>query len=216
MNPIDDLKEKRISYVRVSDVIGKQTERQMRNIPIEKLLHACEKGNTIHDYCEAHLRNLFIPHYEPEYQPYINEFIRWCDENVSELIFSEVRLYDDERKFTGRFDAIVKLRSSNETALIDIKTSANSSVSWPVQLAAYKHLCEINNIHIDRVFNVHLKKIKSEKLQLRNNNMVVHVTPLVKAKEIEKKDLTPYWEIFSSCLKCYRYFEGKESDDFIA
>ncbi len=212
---MDDLKEKRLSYTRVSEIIGKQTERQMRSIPIDRLINASEKGTIIHGYCTSHLRNLFIPQYEEEYQSYINEFIRWCNENVSKVIFSEKRLYDDKNQITGQPDALVVLTKSKQTALVDIKTSANPSISWPVQLASYKDLCEINGYRVDLVLNLHLKKIKNSKLSMRNKKDVVHVPSIIKAIEIPHEDLTPYQEIFASALKCYRYFEAKELNDAI-
>lgn len=207
---MDDLEIKRLSYVRVSEVIGKQTERQMRSIPIEALANASLRGTAIHQYCTAHLKNLFIPQYEAEYENYLEEFIRWCDENVEHLLFSEIRLYDDELKISGQFDAIVRLKGSKKTALIDIKTSATSSLSWPVQLAAYKHLCELNGYNVDYVFNLHLKKIKPARFEMIKEQKVMVFPPIVKAIKIEHEDLTPYWEIFTSALKCYNYFENKE------
>lgn len=206
---MDQLEQMRLLYPRVSEIIGKQTERQMRAIPIETLANACLRGTIVHGYCTSHLKSLFAE-YEEEYIPYINAFIEWCDEFVDYLIYSEVRLYDDEKKFTGKFDAIVKLKNSTKTALIDIKTSATSSLSWPIQLAAYKHLCKLNGYNPDYVWNIHLKKTKPAKYDIINEEKVMISPAVIKAKKIEKEDLDPYWNIFASAWTCYNYFEKKE------
>ncbi len=92
--------------------------------------------------------------------------------------------------------------------MIDIKTSANASKSWPVQLAAYKHLCEINGYEVETVYNIHLKKTKSATFDEDKN---ILIPSKVKAVEIPYEDLTKYWEIFASALSCYDYFDRKEA-----
>ena len=103
-------------------------------------------------------------------------------------------------KYSGEFDLIVKLKDSKRIAMIDIKTSANKSKSWPIQLAAYKHLCVFNDYPSDLYFNLHLKRSKKEGEE----------TYSIKPKLVPYEDLNPYWEIFSSALTCYDYFHRKE------
>lgn len=192
-----DLETLRSTYPRVSDIIGKQTERQMKMIPIDNLINASIRGTKVHSYCEAHLKGLWIPQIEEEYKSYVETFMAWADENIEKTLYNNIRLYDDKEKFSGEFDAIVVLKNSKKTALIDIKTSANPSISWPVQLAAYKHLCNLNGYTFETVFNIHLKRTKDK----------------VKVIEIEHEDLTKYWGIFSSSLSCFNYFERKVDND---
>lgn len=195
---LDDLDVIRSKYPRVSEIIGKQTERQMKLIPIENLVNASIRGTKVHSYCEAYLKGLWIPEIEEEYEPYVEAFMKWADENIEKTLYNNIRLYDDKDQFTGEFDAIVVLKNSKKTALIDIKTSANPSISWPVQLAAYKHLCCLNGYAFETVFNIHLKKTKDK----------------VKVNEIEHENLTKYWEIFASSLSCFNYFErGMDNDN---
>lgn len=202
-----ELDEMRSLYPRVSDIIGKQTEREMRAIPVEALANAAIRGTAIHAYCTAYLKGLWIPEVEEEYKPYLDAFIQWADQNVEKTLYTTTRLYDDEKQFTGEFDCIVTLKDSKETALIDIKTSANVSRSWPIQLAAYKHLCNINGYYFDSVLNVHLKKTKAA--ILTEDRKLVSAAK-VKASIIVHEKLNPYWNIFDSALSCYDYFERKE------
>lgn len=199
----------RMTYPRVSEIIGKQTEREMKAIPIETLKNAAERGTEIHSYCSSYLKGLWIPEIDREYLPYFTAFTEWADQNVEKTFYQNIRLYDDEKRFTGEFDCIAMLKDSKKTVLIDIKTSANSSKSWPVQLAAYKHLCMINGYEVDRVINIHLKKTKAATYN-EENQMVSPAK--VKTLEIHYEDLTKFWSIFSSSLDCFYYFDKKESD----
>ncbi len=200
------ISESRLLYPRVSEIIGKQNIEEMRSIPVDILANACIRGTKVHDYCTAHAKKLWIPDIEEEYKPYVNAFIKWYDENVSELLYANQRLYDDQLFFTGEYDMIVILNNSGKVAMIDLKTSANASRSWPIQIAAYKRLCELNEIHADMYMNLHLKKNYTSK-QKDPDTLTAAIK--VSAVPIFHVDLKPSWEIFSSALKCYDYFVRK-------
>ncbi len=140
-----ELQNKRALYPRVSEIIGKQTESEMRKIPIEHLVNASLKGHRVHAYCTAYIKGLIWPDVEEELEPYVNAFTDWASENIKKLILCSTRLYDDIKRFTGEPDMIVELKDGKR-ALIDIKTNAVVSKSWPIQLAAYDHLCRVNGI----------------------------------------------------------------------
>jgi hypothetical protein len=208
---MNKLEAQRLHYPRISDIIGKQTEKEMRHIPIEYLVTASIRGTKVHDYCTAYLRQLWLPEIEEEYIPYVNAFIEWSKDNIYQTLYNNVRLYDDVKRFTGEFDLICILNPNKDrpircTALIDIKTSAKACKDWPVKMAAYKHLCEINGIEVDMIYNMHLKKQPNKKQEEK----VSVSLPVVYATAIEHKNLTPYWEIFTSALACYDFFDRKE------
>ena len=206
---MSDLSYQRALYPRVSNIIGKQNADELRSVPIETLANACIRGQKVHDYCTAWVKNLWIPDVEPEYQPYFEAFTKWAESNIVECYHSAVRLYDDTMRFTGEFDMIVKLKN-NETALLDIKTSAAKSKAWPLQLSAYAHLCNLNNYHFDVIYNIHLKKTQAALFEERQGEKVQVSPPVVKTVEMKYEDLSPYWEIFTSALRCYDYFDRKE------
>lgn len=200
---MDDLDSKRVAYPRVSDIISKQNESELRAIPIDVLANACIRGTKIHEYCTAYMKNLWVMDMESEYEPYFEAFKDWVKENIETVVSTGERLYDDVKRFTGEFDMIAKLKNG-KTALIDIKTSSASSKSWPIQLSAYHHLCTLKGYTIDTICNVHLKK------KQKNGEGKASISPSsVKAIMLEYKDIKPYWEIFSSALNCYDYFHRK-------
>jgi len=204
-----DLEDKRALYPRVSDIIGKQNGDELKSVPLEVLANACIRGEKIHRYCTAWLNNLWVDDIEAEYVPYFEAFKEWAQENIVSCCYSNVRLYDDVKRFTGEFDMIVKL-TNGKLALLDIKTSCNKSKTWPVQLAAYVHLCKENGYIFDTVYNIHLKKVKPAEFEEIEGKKVLVSPPKVKTCSIEYIDMNPFWEIFSSALKCYDYFDRKE------
>lgn len=204
---LQELQSARLLYPRVSEIIGKQTEKEMKSIPIDTLVNAALRGTKVHDYCTTYLQGLFVPEIEEEYKPYFNAFVNWADANIYKTLYCAVRLYDDVKRFSGEYDVIAVMKDSKQIALLDIKTSANASKSWPIQLAAYKHLCDLKGYEIDVVYNIHLKKTKAATFD--NNKKMIH-PPMVKVVPIGYGNLMPYWEIFSSALACYDYFDRKE------
>lgn len=209
-NKEQELLEKRLAYPRVSEIIGKQTEREMRAIPPETLNYAALRGTRIHSYCTTYLKGLWMPEIEEEYAPYVNAFIGWADENIQETLFTNERLYDDELRFTGEYDCIVTLKNSSKTVMLDIKTSANVSKAWGVQLAAYQRLLRMNEYEVDSVANLHLKKMRAP---FFDDVTLQQVPAIVKAKLIEYQEIEiiKNWNIFGCALACYDFFERKES-----
>jgi len=203
------LDEKRSGYVRVTDIISRQST-ELRNVPLEILANACLRGDKVHAYCTAWARDLWVSDVEEEYKPYFDAFVQWASANVEEVLHTSNRLYDDTLRFTGEFDMIVRLKGSNQVVLLDIKTSSTRSKTWGVQLAAYAHLCKLNGYHFDKVINLHLRKTHSPLYEIKEGEKVMISPPQIKLIEIEHEDVTQYWEIFSSALKCYYYFEHKE------
>ena len=206
MNNLDD---KRALYPRVSEIIGKQTAQEMSQISPDVLANAALRGTKIHQYCTAWVNNLWIDEIETEYVPYVDCFKEWANSNLAEIIDSAERLYDDVKRFTGEFDMLVKLKTG-EVVLIDIKTSATRSKSWPIQLAAYQHLCNVNGYGMPQVMNLHLKKTKSAQYEEKEGEKVLVSPPKIKIDELRYESIMPYWEIFVSALNCYDYFDRKE------
>lgn len=180
-------------YVRVSDVISSSNSSEYSGINLEVLANAALRGEKVHAYCVAYAKGMWLPELEEECQPYFDSFKQWYDQYVDHLCLAETRLYCNQKKITGRFDLIVVLKQRNQIALVDLKSSANPSKSWPIQLAAYEYLLKVNNYDIDIAMNLHLKK---------NGKGGTSIVP---------HDLSESWEIFQSCLNVYNYFHRKEA-----
>lgn len=201
----EELLNRRALYPRVSDIIGKQTESEMRKIPIDNLVRASIRGIHIHAYCTAHAKGLFMAEIEAEYQPYVNAFIEWCDENIKRVLLCKTRLYDDVKRFSGEPDMIVEMNNGRR-ALIDLKTTAAASKSWSVQLSAYDHLCRLNGYEYDDIFVMHLKKKYQKKREENCESLPLEVAAICLMQE----NVNESWDLFTSALNCYDYFHRKE------
>ncbi len=191
---MNELEIKRSKYPRVSEIIGKQNEVNMRGIPLEVLANAAERGRNTHTYCTMHANGLFLPTIEENCKKAVDTWIEWFSLNVEEVLMSEIRLYDDEWEFSGEPDFLLRLKSRKKIALLDIKTTSTVSITWGVQLSAYERLCEVNGIPVEETDVLHLKKnSKGEVL----------------ANLIEYPDLKPYRNIFESSLRCFKFFNNK-------
>jgi hypothetical protein len=186
MNNIDIA---RANYPRVSQIISKQNDHELRSIPVNALVNASLRGTAIHGFCSRYLQNIFpnIIEGEEDYQPYCDRFMKWVDENIEKVISLDTRLYCDSMKFSGQYDAIVKLKNIEGHVLIDFKTSFKPSASWPVQLGAYSLLCTANTIPISHFYILHLSAVKEPQL-------------------IPYPNIYKYRNIFSYALWCYEYF----------
>lgn len=204
---MDHMAIKRAQYARVSDIIGRQTEAEMRKIPVENLVNASIRGHKVHAYCTAYMKGLCVAGVEDELLPYYDAFVEWYDQNVQLLLLSNTRLYDDVKRFSGEPDMIIQMKSGKK-ALVDLKTNASPSKSWPIQLAAYDHLCKLSGHTYDEVFILHLKKKTPKKKDGEESGDLPPTE--VHAKLHVPDDLSQSWDIFSSALTCYDYFHRKE------
>lgn len=207
----EKLATQRLFYPRVSEIIGKQNANELRAIPIEKLVNASIRGKSVHAYCTTYMQKLFMPEIEPLYAPYVEAFIEWFDENVERVVATTTRLYDDTLKFSGEFDAVVILKDSPALTLIDIKATSVKSKTWPLQLAAYAHLCNLNTYSVDRAMNIHLKVKTPAKFEEKEGQKLLISAPTIAYKTLPCENITEAWSIFTSALACYDYFDRKEA-----
>jgi hypothetical protein len=209
---MDELDIKRTKYPRVSEIIGKQNEAELKSIPLENLVNASIRGTEIHKLCTMFVENAWIDEISPEHKPYLDSFKQWYENNATKRVVSSQRLYDDKKKFTGEVDMILDLKNGKR-CLLDIKTSSTRSKTWPVQLAAYEHLCSINDFRVDIVLNLHLKAHPAAKFEKNEKGEKVLISPpSVKSSVCVYENLNEFWGIFASALQCYDYFNRKESE----
>lgn len=186
----EDIQALRTNYPRVSEILAPYAQIFFRDISLEVLANACERGTKVHAICKALVNGYFVPSIDEECRPYIDSFLLWKDVNKFVALETEKRYYDDELKFSGQIDMLVK--QDGRTILYDIKTSATKSPSWPVQLAAYAHLIGVKGPKVDAVGILQLKKTGKK--------------PTVLMYE----DLDEYQTIFSALLLNYNYFLRKK------
>lgn len=154
------------------------------------LQNAAERGSRVHKYCEMYAKGEYLPEPEKEISLYLESFREWHDSMVEEVISTEQRFYDDTLMLTGQIDLIATVRGDKLPAIIDIKTAQTKSKTWPLQLAAYKHLSEIG---ID-------PRVKTRRiaLQLRKDGM--------RAKVVEYTNYAVELKIYLGILEAWRFF----------
>lgn len=183
----------RSQYPRVSDILAAYSKKDLELIAPDVLSHAAERGTKVHALCTGYARGLWLPMIDEECKPYFESFKAWYDENKHSVILTEERLFDDELKFSGQLDMLVK-KGDGSLALIDLKTGATESRSWALQLAAYEHLLKLNGYEARQSTILKLKKTSC------------------RAKEITYKseNLIPFWNLFKGALDLYAYYNTKE------
>ncbi len=187
-----NMKALRAIYPRVSEILSPYAKTFFENVSLEVMANACERGTKVHTICKALVDGYFVPEIDEECRPYIDSFLLWKAENKFTVLETEKRYYDDDLKYSGQVDIVVK--QDGKTILYDVKTSATVSASWPVQLAAYAKLIELTGIKIDEVAVIQLKKT--------GKKPVVHVY----------EDREEYSLLFSALLLNYNYFLRKKTE----
>ena len=132
------MEEIRNGYRRVTSIVQPFTDFSM--IEPHVLQNAADRGTRTHHFCELYVKNLLIEPVDEDCKPYFESFVNWYDFIVEEVLYTEQRLYCDHWKITGQVDLILKLKGSDSTYIVDIKTPQTKSKSWQLQTAAYQYL----------------------------------------------------------------------------
>ena len=123
-----------------------------------KAEHA-RRGNEIHAAMKSYLQGLWSPPVSnTDWQDYASSGKLWIDENVNKIIIVEKRFCDNVYGYTGQPDLIATLKNRQEAGVIDWKTAVAASITWKGQIAAYDHLCHINNIKTNWGCSVRLRQ----------------------------------------------------------
>lgn len=166
------------------------------NIPIHILENAADRGTRVHYYCNLYANTMLFEEIDENCLPYVQAFIKWFDEHVESVAFTEKRLFCDEYMIQGQPDLVCRIKTQQYQygyVLVDIKTSSKYSKTWDLQTAAYKSLCERNNFDIQERMIVHLHKDATfDVIEYKDH-------------ELEGKYLEQL-SIYRACLKAYRYF----------
>lgn len=125
-------------------------------VPPDRLALAAERGTQVHEACAMYAQGLFsVMVLDNEIAGYVDSFRRWFDRVVDVVILCETRLLDEAMAFHGQPDILVKAKHG-EILLVDYKTPVALSKSWRLQMAAYRHLCELAGHVPDRCGSLRL------------------------------------------------------------
>jgi hypothetical protein len=130
---------------------GKAAERGEINSLYDKRDEAAGAGTLAHNIVECHINGELKPNpadypkdiYQQAWQGFEN-YLNWADNNKMVIVDQEMELVSEKYMFGGCPDAVA-YDSKNRLCLLDWKTSNGVYPDYLVQLAAYRHLWEINN-----------------------------------------------------------------------
>lgn len=146
-----------VEYPRVTEILRAFTN--FHNVSASVLERAAARGSSVHAICAGIAKGSWVPDsmIPEDLLGYVNSFRQWMDKQVSKFVIVEKRYADDELQYTGQLDFVI-LGSDDKLYLVDIKTSAKPQKTYPVQMAAYKHLLERHSVTVAGVFLVYLDK----------------------------------------------------------
>ena len=130
---------------------------RLNDLPKHILEKARNRGSRVHELAEEYLLvgDIDIDDIEPEYVPYIEQFMEWVFTYKPKVLYTEYKMFSPE--FAGTCDLICEIDS--KTIIVDYKTtSIIDKKSLSVQLEGYSRLCDLYKIKIDECWYLHLKK----------------------------------------------------------
>jgi hypothetical protein len=140
----------------VTSLMGPLSQKEYGEIPQNILTKAADKGTAVHEAIEEYSK-FGIADIAPEYQGYLDGFMKWENAMKPEVIGSEVRTYHRILGYAGTADCIAVI--DGELNLIDFKTTYKViEKSCRVQLEAYAQALDSHGIKIVRKRILHLKK----------------------------------------------------------
>lgn len=142
----------RDGYLRVSQILSPFSG--LGNISKEVLDNAAERGTRVHAACDAIVEGSDFDDYEDTDVGYINSFKTWAKDKS--FLKKPGRLYCDQLKITGEIDLLYE--GPNGIVLVDLKTPARPSKTWPMQGTAYVYLLIKGGFNISEIEFVRLKK----------------------------------------------------------
>lgn len=144
---------KSTNYLRVTQILYPFSG--LEKIDSEVVANAAQRGSRVHKICESIISGLGEFGVDEETWGYVESFKKWWT-NAPEVISMEERFFDEEHKITGQVDLICKMDEG--LVIIDLKTSARPSKTWPLQGSAYAYLAKRHGYDIKKIFFLHLNK----------------------------------------------------------
>ena len=130
---------------------GKLAERGEIDSLYDKRDEAADAGTLAHAFVENHIKKLPKPDLSGCSKKVIQlakqgfeNYLAWATNNKIIIVHQEMELISEKYRFGGCPDGI-GIDSQKRLCLIDWKTSNSVYQDYIIQLAAYKHLWEINN-----------------------------------------------------------------------
>jgi K+/H+ antiporter YhaU regulatory subunit KhtT len=136
-----------------------ETHNALDNIPTSILENASERGKAVHQAIEFYNKYKFA-NIDEEHKLYFEAYKKWKNENEKMIaqIESEIKVFHKIQYYAGTADMLITT-ADNQKIIVDIKTTANLDLNYvALQLSAYKEALESQNIKIDKLYVLWLKK----------------------------------------------------------
>jgi len=150
--------------------------------------HAAERGTRVHKACEGIIDGLGEWNVDDEISGYVESFKKWWAQGHT-ILAMEKRFFCSELMITGQVDLIIKQKEG--AIILDIKTPAKPSKTWPLQGSAYAHMARQDGYDIRGIHFLQLSKNGSEpKIHIYDDQ----------------------FELFKKCLDVFNHFYRRKDD----
>ncbi len=156
------------------------------------LLHATERGQSVHRISAGIARGLWVPRVPPDQQGYVESFREWFLTAVERVIFVEKEFICTCHNFVGHPDLGVVLKGDTCITIPDLKTPITEGPTWKGQSGAYLHLVEEHG-------GYDLPALRAGSLMLDPKGK--------QAKLIEHTNSATDFNAFVAALTAWRYFK---------
>jgi hypothetical protein len=140
-------------YSRITDIVS--DKEALMKIKPDVLENARQRGTRVDRMCKAYVLGLPVIIEKEEDDLLFKSFQLWADDKMPDLQVA-TRLYDEQLMLTGEPDILWDNKGC--MTVIDIKATAQASVTWALQGSAYAYLEAQNGLQIDCIQFLRLKK----------------------------------------------------------
>ena len=137
-----------MDYLSVTEVLSPYQD--FSKVPEARLEAARIRGTVVDKFCKLYAKGIW-PVVPEEYRGYFESFKKWwlTVVDLTKPIDMDPELVDENFGFIGHPDFILTLKREDYRSVWDLKTPVIHYPTWRAQLAAYKHLANIEQVERD-------------------------------------------------------------------
>jgi hypothetical protein len=141
------------SYLRVTEVLYPFSG--LQGIDKDVLERAAKRGTRVHKICESIVEGLGEWGVDDEVAGYVDSFKKWWATG-HKVVLMEKRFFCDDLGITGQVDLIIETPTG--LSIVDLKTPAKPSKTWPLQGSAYAYMARKAGYDIKHIQFLQLSK----------------------------------------------------------
>lgn len=149
------------------------SEEEALHAPYKKMKDAQERGTAVHKLVEDYVPTKeYLETIDPKYKGYLRGYKDFLYENNATIIKDTKTFFCDCHHLAGTLDEYIEYADGSK-AIIDIKTGKDIYIEAFLQASAYRHLCLVNGIKIDKVGILQLTETGGKRFESKNEEEVV-------------------------------------------